>query len=136
MADEPLGMRPGEDDGTDVRITVGSCHQPVQLLGDVEAELLERAAVHPDDQHGPSIFDRQTALVFVWHEFCSRAEFMGMGKCVRTAADACRCDEVGSAPTCWVRMGGRRLDQRVMTCPKADAGVRGGTSHEMCTIAV
>jgi hypothetical protein len=97
MTDEPLGMRPGEDDGTDVRIAVGSGHQPVQLLGDVEAELLVRAAVDPDDQDGPAIFDRQTALVFVWHEFCSRAEFMSMGKCVGTAADACGSDEVGFA---------------------------------------
>jgi hypothetical protein len=86
MADEPLGMCPGEDDGTDVRITVGSGHQLLQLLGDVEAELLERAAVDPRDQNGPAIFDRETALVFVWHECCSRAEFMAMGKCVGTAA--------------------------------------------------
>ena len=40
MADEPLGMRPGEDDGMDVRVAVGPVHQLVQLVGDVEAEQL------------------------------------------------------------------------------------------------
>src|SRR5205085_5827691 len=63
MADEPLGMRPGEDDGTDARIAVDPGYQPVQLTGDIEAEHLVRAAVDPDDQDGPAIFDLQTALV-------------------------------------------------------------------------
>ncbi len=78
MADEPLGMCPGEDDGTDLRIEVGSGDQPVQLLGDVEAEHLVPAAVDAGDQDGPAIFDLQMALVFVRHEFCSRAAFMGV----------------------------------------------------------
>ncbi|MET7663074.1 hypothetical protein ABZS99_30130 [Streptomyces sp. NPDC005463] len=64
MADEPLGMRPGEDDGTDARISVDPVHQLVQLVGDVEAEHLVRAAVDLDDEDGSAIFDLEMALVY------------------------------------------------------------------------
>jgi hypothetical protein len=38
MADEPLGMRPGEDDGMDAWVAVDPVHQFLELVGDVEAE--------------------------------------------------------------------------------------------------
>ncbi|BBC29723.1 hypothetical protein SGFS_010170 [Streptomyces graminofaciens] len=119
MADEPLGMCPGEDDGTDARIAVDPVHQLVQLLGDIEAEQLVRAAVDPDDKDGSAVLDLQMTLVFVWHGFCSRAEFMG----------ECKASEGGAT-------GARNLGQCVKARPERRARVRNGTSLEMCTIAV
>jgi hypothetical protein len=39
MADEPLGMRPGEDDGMDAWVAVDAVHQLLQLVGDLENKL-------------------------------------------------------------------------------------------------
>jgi hypothetical protein len=67
MADEPLGMRPRDDDGMDTWVAVDPAHQRLQLVGDVEAEQAVRAAVDPDDQHGSAVLDLEPALVFLCH---------------------------------------------------------------------
>jgi hypothetical protein len=69
MTDEPLGMRPCEDDGMDAWVAVGPVHQLLQLVGDVEAEQAVRAAVDPDDQDGSAVLDLEVALVFACHRF-------------------------------------------------------------------
>jgi hypothetical protein len=72
MADEPLGMRPGEDDGMHVGVAVDPVHQLLQLVGDFEAEHAVRAAVDPDDQDGSAVLHLEVALVFVCHGFSFR----------------------------------------------------------------
>jgi hypothetical protein len=67
MADEPLGMRPRENDCMDAWVAVDSVHERLQLIGDVEAEQAVRAAVDPDDQHGSAVLDLEPAFVFVCH---------------------------------------------------------------------
>jgi hypothetical protein len=76
MADEPLGMRPREDDGMDAWVAVEPVHQCLQLVGDVEAEHAVRAAVDPDDQDGSAVLDLEVALVFVCHGSSFRGAFV------------------------------------------------------------
>ena len=63
MADEPLGMRPGEDDGMDVGVGVDPVHQLLEPGGHFGAEHAERAAVDPDDQDGAAVLDFEMGLV-------------------------------------------------------------------------
>jgi hypothetical protein len=72
MTDEPLGMRPCEDDGMDARVAIHPVDQLLELVGDLEAEQAVRAAVDPDDQHGSAVLDLEVALVFVCHGSSSR----------------------------------------------------------------
>ena len=67
MADEPLGMRPGEDDGMDVGVGVDPVDQLLELGGHFGAEHAERAAVDPDDQDGAAVLDFEMALVCGCH---------------------------------------------------------------------
>jgi hypothetical protein len=59
VADEPLGVRSGEDDGVDVGVALDPVHQLLQLVGDVGAEQAVWAAVDPD---GSAILDLEVAL--------------------------------------------------------------------------
>lgn len=70
-ADEPIGMRPCEDDSTDVGVAIDPVHQLVQPLGDFAAEQLVRPAVDPDDQDGSASLDLKVALRLPCHGFCS-----------------------------------------------------------------
>ncbi|MEH0532628.1 hypothetical protein QBA75_38850 [Streptomyces stelliscabiei] len=55
-------------------------HQPVQLFGEIQAELLVGSTVHPDDQDGSPVFCLQVTFVFVWHVFRSWVESMRGGR--------------------------------------------------------
>ena len=80
MADEPLGMGPGEHDGMDVGVAVGAVHQLLELVGDVEAEQAVRAAVDPGDQDGSAVLDLEVAFVLVCHEIASVGTSAGVGR--------------------------------------------------------
>lgn len=72
MADEPLGMRPGEDDRVHARVAVDAVHQRFQLVGDLEAEQPVRATIDARDQNGAAVLDIEVPLAVLSHRLCLR----------------------------------------------------------------